>query len=379
MSFTETTQQGFLSRIGGSFVGLLLGPVLIIVAVALLWWNEGRAVQAAIGLSTAATQTVEAQDGTIAPASEGKLVHVIGPATASTAIGDPDLGLMLPGQVAVARNVEMYQWREHQESRTSTNLGGSQTTTTTYTYAQEWSDAPVDSSAFRHPDGHRNPPMPFRATRFAASGAKLGAWTLDGGTLSRIALAPGLSPAPAAPTGWTQTGDVYVKGSLSQPKTGDLRVTYSGLASGTTVSVLAAQSHGGFAPFTTPNGYQIDLAASGNVPAAQMIAQQKAAELTLTWILRGVGALVMFIGFSLFLGPLSTIASVIPFLGSLVRGAAMALAFVVSVPLTLVVIAFAWLAYRPLIGGGLLVTAAVALYVLGRWHAARKPPVKAVA
>ena len=54
MSFTETTQQGFLSRIGGSFVGLLLGPVLIIVAVALLWWNEGRAVQAAVGLSTAA-------------------------------------------------------------------------------------------------------------------------------------------------------------------------------------------------------------------------------------------------------------------------------------------------------------------------------------
>jgi hypothetical protein len=379
MSFTETTQQGFLSRIGGSFLGLLFGPLLIVAAVVLLWWNEGRAVQAVVGLSAAASATVEAQDGAISPANEGKLVHVVGQATASSPITDPDLGLSLPGQVAVARNVEMYQWREHQESHTQNNLGGSQTTTTTYTYAQEWSDEPIDSGAFRHADGHQNPPMPFRSTRFAATDAKLGAWTLDSGTLGNVQLAPSLSPAPAAPSGWTATNNVYVKGNLAQPKTGDLRVTYSGLASGTTVSILAAQSHGGFAPFVTPNGYQVDLAASGNVPAALMIAQKKAAESTLTWILRAVGAVVMFAGFALFLGPLSTLASVIPFLGTIVRGAAAALAFVMSVPITLTVIALAWLAYRPLIGGGLLVAAIAALVLLGRWHAARRPAKAAAA
>ena len=373
-SFVETTQQGFLSRIGGSIIGLLFGPILVIGAVALLWWNEGRAVEAIVGLASAAGQTVEASAIEIAPANEGRLVHVVGPATASAAIADPDLGVSLTGQVAVARTVEMYQWREHEESHTQTNMGGSQTTTTTYTYAPEWSESPIDSGAFHHPDGHQNPAMPFRSTRFAAANAKLGAWTLDANALAHIAPAQGVSvPAPA---GWTQSGSSLVKGDPANPKPGDLRVTYSSIPSGATLSVLGAQSGGGFAPFTAPNGYQVFLAAEGNQTAATLIAQKKASESMLTWILRAVGAVLMFAGFMLFFGPLSTFASVLPFLGSLVRGAAAAAAFVISVPLTLSVIALAWIAHRPLIGGGLLVVAGAAVYGLWRWHAGRRPAAK---
>ncbi|MGD0145050.1 MAG: hypothetical protein ABSC92_18000, partial [Rhizomicrobium sp.] len=110
--YTETTSRGFFSRLFGSFLGILLGPVLIIVAVGLLWWNEGRAVQAIVGLNAAATSTVELQDTTPAPANEGKLVHVIGPATAKAFIADSDLAVNFPDQVAVARKAEMYQWQE---------------------------------------------------------------------------------------------------------------------------------------------------------------------------------------------------------------------------------------------------------------------------
>jgi hypothetical protein len=48
--FTETSSQGFGSRFGSSLGGLLIGPLLIIGAIVLLWWNEGRAVQAIVGL-----------------------------------------------------------------------------------------------------------------------------------------------------------------------------------------------------------------------------------------------------------------------------------------------------------------------------------------
>lgn len=371
-SFTETTTQGFFSRIGGSILGLLLGPVLIIVAVALLWWNEGRAVQAAVGLSSAASETVEASSDAVSPANEGKLVHVVGPATAQGAVNDTDVGASFAGQVLVARKVEMYQWREHSESHTQTNLGGSQTTTTTYTYTQEWSEHPIDSGSFHHLDGHQNPPMPFQSGRYTAEGTKLGAWTLDADTLGRVPLSQSVT-ASATPSGWTQSGSMYFKGNPSQPKVGDLRVSYMGLPSGNTISVLAAQSHGGFGPFVTRNGYQVDLVANANEPASVMIANEKAAESTLTWILRGVGALLMFVGFALFFGPLSTFASIVPFFGSLVRGAAMAAAFVLALPLTLAVIALAWMAHRPLIGGGLMLVAIVAIYGLWRWHAGRKP------
>jgi hypothetical protein len=89
----------------------------------------------------------------------------------------------------------------------------------------------------------------------------------------------------------------------------------------------------------------------------------------------------MFIGFAMFFGPLSVMASFLPFLGALVRGAAAALSLVISVPLTLIVIATAWIAYRPVYGGLLMLAAIGAVYGLWRWHAARKPavPVKAAA
>jgi transmembrane protein TMEM43 len=373
--YTQTTTQGFFSRLFGSVIGLLLGPVLIIVAVGLLWWNEGRAVTAITGLNAAASLTVEAS--TFSPTHDGKLVHAVGPVTAQAKIADGDVGLSFDGQAAVARTAEMYQWREKEETQSHDNVGGSKTTTTTYTYTKEWSSTASDSGNFKHPEGHANPAMPFASTRWAASDAKLNGYTLDAATLA----VPDLQTTLAfiAPAGWARGGDYLYKGDASAPKIGDMRVSYKGLASGDTISVLAAQSAGGFAPFTTANGYRIDLVDIGNAPADMMIAEKRKAESTLTWILRGAGAIAMFAGFALFLGPISTLASVLPFLGGLVRGAAGAAAFVISVPLTLAVIALAWIGHRPLIGGGLLLAAAAIFYALWRWHSGRRPAVPAKA
>jgi len=373
--FTETTSRGFFSRLGGSLIGLLIGPLLLIGAIVLLCWNEGRAVEAIIGLNAAANLTVEASADSVSSANDGKLVHVVGVATANGPIADSDLGVNFPNQVAVARTVEMYQWHEDSESHTKDNIGGGQTTTTTYTYKMEWSDMPVDSSSFHHPEGHANPAMPFRSQTYAASDAKLGNYALDSGTLGLLDLSQPL--APDAPGGWTKSGDQLFKGDSAAPKVGDLRVHYVGLPSGTTISVLAAQSRGGFGPFLTANGYSVDLASVGNLPAATMIENKKHAEAMLTWILRGVGAFLMFLGFALFLGPISTFAALVPFFGGIVRGAVGFISFVLAVPITLVVIALAWIAVRPLIGGGLLVVALGAFYGLWRWHAARRPAAKA--
>ena len=369
-SFTTTSTQGFFSRIFNSFLGILLGPVFVIGAIFLLSWNEGRAVQAIVGLADAAKMVVEVSADTVLPLNEGKLVHVIGPATAATPIADTDLNLNFSDQVAVARTVEMYQWKEKKEEKTENNTGGSQTTTTTYTYTKDWTDGPVDSSSFAHPEGHQNPAMPFTSSRYTATDAKLGGFTLDSETLGLIDLPSPLKPAP--PQGWSESGaNLYKGANPATPSIGDVRVHYTSLPAGTTISVLAQQSRDGFAPFTTGNGYQVQLARIGNAPAGLMIAEKKKAESTLTWILRGVGALVMFIGFSMFFAPLSTLASIIPFLGSLVRGATMAFAFVLTIPVTLITIALAWLAFRPIIGGGLLVLAAITLYGLWRGHHGR--------
>ena len=372
--YTETVSRGFFSRLFGSIFGILLGPVLILVAVALLWWNEGRAVQAIVGLNAAASSTVELQDINPTPGNEGKLVHVVGPATAKATVVDSDLAVNFPDSVAVARKAEMYQWKEKKESSTSNNLGGSQTTTTTYTYSEVWSDKAIDSSQFAHQEAHANPEMPLHSQLYLASDAKLGGFTLDSATVTELDL--GQSVTPDAPGGWTKNGDQLFKGDPASPKIGDLRVSYLALPTGATISVLAAQSQGGFAPFTTPNGYTIQLAAMGNRPTAVMIANKRHSESILTWILRGVGTAAMVIGFAMFLGPISTIASVVPFLGGLVRGAAFFVSIVIGVPLSLVVIALAWIGHRPLIGSGILVLAAALFYGLWRLHASRSPAPK---
>ncbi len=369
--FTETTHQGFGSRLANSFAGLVIGPLLVIGAIVLLWWNEGRAVQAIVGLKDAAGQVVEAEAAGPSPANANKLVHVAGPATAQAPITDSDVGITFTGQVALARTAEMYQWKETKKEETKEELGGGTTTTTTYDYSHEWSDDPINSSEFRYPDGHQNPAMPFRSKRFAAADAKLGGWRLDAGTLDRIALSEAL--APSAPAGWTMSGDNYYRGDPASPKVGDMRVRYVGLPSGTTISILALQSGDGFAVFTAKNGYQLELAELGDHSAAELIEHKRKSEAILTWILRGVGTLVMFVGFAVFLAPLSTLASAIPLLGGMVRGAVGLVALALAIPLSLLVIAFAWLAYRPLIGGALILLAAAVAYGLWRWRTSRAP------
>jgi hypothetical protein len=215
--------------------------------------------------------------------------------------------------------------------------------------------------------------MPFDSHKFAASDAHLGGYTLDDTTLGMIDAGTPLKPE--APEGWTASGGNLVKAQAEGTTTvGDLRVHYTALPSGTTVSVLAAQSSSGFAPYTTSNGYQIDLARAGNATAQQMIQDQQSAESMMTWILRGVGFFLTFIGFTMFFGPIAILASIIPFLGGLVRGATAFFAFVLTIPVALVTIALSWLAFRPLIGGGLLILAAGLGYLLWRWHHSRSAP-----
>jgi hypothetical protein len=88
---------------------------------------------------------------------------------------------------------------------------------------------------------------------------------------------------------------------------------------------------------------------------------------------------LMFLGVALFLGPLSTLASVIPLLGDLVGGAVALVSLAIAVPLSILVIAFAWLTFRPLIGGSLILVALVVGYFLWRWRKSRAPAVTAPA
>jgi hypothetical protein len=92
----------------------------------------------------------------------------------------------------------------------------------------------------------------------------------------------------------------------------------------------------------------------------------------LTWILRAVGAFVMFIGFALVLNPLVVVADVVPFIGSVLGAGAALVSLIATLVVAPVVIAVAWFFYRPLVSVIVLALGFGAAYGLKRLAIRRK-------
>ncbi len=366
-SFTEVTQKSWIGRLGGSLAGALIGVLLFLASFVVLVWNEGRAVDAIVALDAGAGMVVSVPADRIDPANDGRLVHVSAPATVSSPLVDPAFKTGGEGLLRLERRVEMYQWREDKETTTETAVGGTETTRTTYSYVTGWSDSAIDSSRFRRPDGHANPAMPYKGQTFDARPVRLGAFTLDPEQVRQIG---GFEPLPASaggglPTGFRWDGETVVRGNPDSPQVGDLRITFQAVPV-QTVSVVARQSSGGLSAYRAPNGHVIDLVRTGAHDAESMFRQAKADEAFMTWILRVAGFLMMLIGIALVASPLAWLASVLPFLAGQVNAAAFGVALIAAVPLTLLTIALSWLAFRPLVGAGLIVAAVALTLVIRR-------------
>jgi hypothetical protein len=301
-SVTEVTTTGWLQRIGQSIVGALIGFLLVIGSVILLWWNEGRAVDAIRALDRGAKQLIEAQASAVDPAKEGKLVHLSGTMETKAPVRDTAFGVGADNLLRLKRTVEMFQWVEHKESHSRKNLGGSETTETTYTYRKEWTDHPVDANRFHEPGGHGNPSMPVRSATIDSQDVRLGAYKVDRGVLEAVSAFSSFDPGQGAnlPAGYRKTGDMLYRGSdPATPSIGDIRVHFKAVPA-QTMSVVAQQTGGGvLAPFHDANGYKIALADAGVVPAAVMFKEKAHEESVFTWILRAVGFVLMLVGFLL--------------------------------------------------------------------------------
>ena len=99
--------------------------------------------------------------------------------------------------------------------------------------------------------------------------------------------------------------------------------------------------------------------------------------------MRGGGILLSFVGLLLILSPINALASYmsfVPLLGSLVGGlvgmAVFAVALMGSLSCSIIVIAVAWLYYRPFLSVAALIMGFGGLYLSSRWARAGKQPGK---
>jgi hypothetical protein len=366
--FVEVSRQGYFSRLANSFVGVLVGVVLIFGAIPLLWWNEGRAVKAQRALDEATRLVVDIEADRADTGNNGKLVHVSGDAVSRTPIRDGDLTLVFNDVIRVARTVEMYQWVERKDTKTVDEVGGSQRTETTYAYDKGWSDEWKNSEEFHHPTGHANPPMPLQSQSWVASGTTLGAFTLEREALLQLKGGSAMQP-DKVPEGWKQASDGLYKGDdPSAPKLGDLRVRYDVISSPAPVSIMARQMGTGFESYEMPNGYPIFLVSDGHLSSEEMIQHQKDSERMLTWLLRAAGLFAMWMGFCLVMGPLRALGNVLPFLANVAGFAIAIVGLALALPLGLGTIGVAWLYYRPIVGIIMLVVSIAASWALVRYR-----------
>eukprot|EP00545_Synedropsis_sp_CCMP1620_P007414 CAMPEP_0119012792 /NCGR_PEP_ID=MMETSP1176-20130426/7604_1 /TAXON_ID=265551 /ORGANISM="Synedropsis recta cf, Strain CCMP1620" /LENGTH=408 /DNA_ID=CAMNT_0006965819 /DNA_START=37 /DNA_END=1263 /DNA_ORIENTATION=+ len=373
-SYTVTTRQGWGGRLGGSTKGVCCGPIMMIIACVLLFWNEGRAVARYKDLQESANLVVSIDDiSSLNSDMEGKLVHMTGDAVPDTDLQDSIFGVITDG-LKLRRDVQMYQWVETSSSKTAKNTGGSTKTVTKYTYNQAWRDTLVHSNNFNQPRGHTNPSyMEFEKTAVSASTVNFGAHSLSSGIMNAMnwftsmesvsleSIPQGSSAENAKLVG---NNVFYFGDDPAYPTIGDTKVTFDYVPSGT-VSLMAVQTGDTFSPYTTSRGGSVMFVRKGIVSAEDMLLQAEQDNEMFTWVLRIVGFFLMYFGFSAVLQPLIVFADFFPLIGNiLAEGVVPCLAFVVTSAIASLVVAISWLYYRPLLGVALLLVSSGLSYFI---------------
>ncbi len=372
-SFTQVTRTSWFGRMGRSFKGILVGIILFAISFPVLWINEGRAVRRTRDLREGEGQVVSIDANDTAAEFDRKLVHLSGRADTDELLQDRDFPVSAVA-LRLERQVEMYQWEERERRETRRRVGGGEETVTTYSYSKTWSPRVIRSSQFRQPGGHENPTrMEYEADEVLAANVELGAYRLAPAQVRRISVYESLRvdddvinqlPERLRDRAHVTTDGLYIGANPSDPQVGDLRISFR-FVPPTDVSIVSRRVGNTFEPFSARYG-TIDLLQTGIVSAERMLEAAHQANTALTWILRFVGLFLMMMGLRLVLEPLAVIADVIPLLGNILRMGSGIFSFVIALALSLVTVAIAWIAYRPLVGGSLLALAVACVVVVGQ-------------
>ena len=301
--FVETKTTGYFSRIANSFIGILVGVVLIVVSIWMLYTNEGRVNVTNIA-KTAMEISAAGEDPD--PTLKGKLIVVSGPVISQQELGD---GLYLePGKyLAYNRKVEMYSWVEEKSTKSKKNLGGSETEESTYTYNKAWTASP--RSSFKYPQGHENPQPALKSTTGQINMAKIGNFELD---MKKLDL-------PAFEDMSLDCGQYAFRGrgTLNDPQIGDLRISYCVIRSGMDGTVFGKLEQGWISPYFDKDNNKLYRLFTGD--KVQALSTMQGEHKMILWVMRLVGFILMWAALKLLFEPLSVILDVLPFLGSVSR------------------------------------------------------------
>ena len=160
-----------------------------------------------------------------------------------------------------------------------------------------------------------------------------------------------------------QAGNVLYFGRVpGAPEVGDVRVTFEKVVPAK-VTVMAVVDGDTFKPFKAKNGKRFQTLVMGAKSGDEIIEAEKEANNMILWFLRILGCLMVIGGLKGIFGFIETILKVVPFIAGIFGWGVGLVCTVLGIVWSLIVIAIAWLFYRPLLGISLLVLAGLLVWV----------------
>lgn len=423
MAVTETSEQGFFSRLSGAIGGIFTGIALIIIAIILLFWNEGRSVDRYATIGEARNSCVPAKADSIDAGHEGKLIHFNGPLKTADILTDSQFNVSVSDSLSLQRKVEMFQWAERTESHTEKKVGGGTKTTTTYTYEKVWSSSSIKSDGFKE-QGHDNPGfIPYEDSEEVAKNVTLGARTIPSDSTKHLGSAVDVSlkegEVKLVDTAVINMGreiyfNVYKLGEFNRmatsmeadnvatnmvgeaansnagantavveanatatanaavvnanayranpaaPEIGDVRISFTRYPVGD-ATVVAQQSKNSIKAFTTKTGNFYEVR-HGIMSAEEVFKATEDENAMMTWFLRFLGFLMIYGGFRAIFKPITVLADIIPIFGDIAESGVGIISGLIAAVLSCGVIGIAWFFYRPFLAIALFILMGAALF-----------------
>ncbi|EFN60289.1 Transmembrane protein 43-like protein [Camponotus floridanus] len=310
---SSTSQMTISEQFRQSWLTAIIGSIMFATGLCLLFWNEGRAVKVAHSLDEALRNVIVLPNSMVlSPEYEGRLIHLSGPLMVFEPLIEPDYGVVM-SSVKLKRRVQMYQWVEIEEEQ---SFGGIAEDEKHYYYTTEWKDKLIDSDHFYIRTGHHNPKeIPIKSQIQIADEVRIGAFVLSMELKKKFSDFVEITSdeRPERKDIKMHSGLYYHSADLWNPQVGDIRIQFS---------------------------------YAGKMD--QMFHLEHVNNYWRTWTIRGLGWLVLFVAATCLANILKTIILNSTFLCGII--AVESLTISVSMSISLLVIGFAWVWYRPVIG-----------------------------
>ena len=158
-------------------------------------------------------------------------------------------------------------------------------------------------------------------------------------------------------------GNVLYFGRVpGSPEIGDVRVTFEKVVPAK-VTVMAVVDGDSFKAFKAKNGKRFQRLVMGKKSGDEIIDIEKETNNMLLWVFRILGVMLVISGLKGIFGFLETILKVVPFIANIFGWGVGVVCTILGLVWSLIIIAIAWLFYRPILGITLLVIAGFLTWV----------------